>query len=495
MLFNSPEFIFAFLPVVLVIFFWIAARSHELAAAWLTSASIFFYGWWNAEFVVLLLASITFNYGMGYALSSTKGTSTSRVLLITAIGVNVSLLLYFKYVNFFIDIINDTTPYHLGFLDIVLPLGISFFTFTQIAFLVDTYRGIAHEYSFSHYALFVSYFPHLIAGPVLHHKEMMPQFAAARTYQFNTLNFVDGTTLFLLGLFKKVVLADRLGVFASSGFYAAASGHKLGFFEAWSAVLCYTLQIYFDFSGYSDMAVGLGRMFNIELPINFFSPYKARSITEFWRRWHITLSRFLRDYLYIPLGGSRRGNPHRYANLMATMLIGGLWHGAGWTFIIWGGLHGVYLVINHAWDRFISFPKEFPGSWITDLLSWSVTFFAVVLAWVFFRADTLHSAISIIESMFGLHGSLLPDQIISFLPILSHVAKGAGTIGFLADGTVMGFIEMTLLVTLCMMIVLFAPNLYQLSPRTRILLLIPTCAMSIQAVLFSESMHFLYFQF
>ena len=269
--------------------------------------------------------------------------------LLVAIAANLALLAYYKYAIFFVANAQRLIG-HVGPLpEIVLPLGISFFTFTQIAFLVDAHRGLAREYSFTHYTLFVTYFPHLIAGPILHHREMMPQFDRRSTYTLDWDNVAVGLTMFIIGLFKKTVIADDMAAFASPAFDAAAGGTQLTLLEAWGAALAYTFQIYFDFSGYTDMALGASRMFGIVLPLNFRSPYKAANIIDFWRRWHITLSRFLRDYVYIPLGGNRKTVPRRYENLLLTMLVGGLWHGAGWTFVFWGALHGIYLVVNHGW--------------------------------------------------------------------------------------------------------------------------------------------------
>ena len=267
------------------------------------------------------------------------------------------------------------------------------------------------EYNFVHYALFVTYFPHLVAGPILHHKEMMPQFAERETYRFSYENLAVGSTIFIIGLFKKVVLADGIAVYVGPVFGAPAGGIQLTFLEAWAGALCYCLQLYFDFSGYSDMAIGLSRMFGVVLPLNFHSPYKAVNIIEFWRRWHMTLSRFLRDYLYIFLGGNRKGAVRRYVNLLLTMLLGGLWHGAGWTFVIWGALHGTFLAINHSWQalrRALGQDPEQPLSGFAHVFSVIITFLVVTVAWVFFRSDNVESAIAIIKAMVGLNGFNLP---------------------------------------------------------------------------------------
>lgn len=412
MLFNSYGFIFIYLPIVLLGFFWLARVGENLSAAWLACASLFFYGYWNPNYVLLLLLSIISNYAFGLWIARTDLIIKNRRLnkkqvLIGAITANLLLLAYYKYANFFVDSINGVADVNWQIAEIILPLGISFFTFTQIAFLVDTYQGKVKEFNFIHYTLFVTYFPHLIAGPVLHHKEMMPQFALTSTYRFKYENMVVGCAIFFIGLFKKVVLADGLSMFVGPVFNAPGIGVHLTFIEAWGGALCYTLQLYFDFSGYSDMAIGLSRMFGVVLPLNFHSPYKSVNIIEFWRRWHMTLSRFLRDYLYFALGGNRKGTSRRYINLMATMLLGGLWHGAGWTFVIWGGLHGVFLSLNHAWHalrRRLGQDPEQPLSKPAHLMSVLFTFLVVSFAWVFFRADDLHHAMTIVQAMLGQNG-------------------------------------------------------------------------------------------
>jgi alginate O-acetyltransferase complex protein AlgI len=414
-LFNSYTFIFLFLPVTFLVFFQIGRYSRPLAALWLFAASLFFYGWWNPAYVGLLLASIFFNYAIGMALSREHANvhiKRKKWILGFGISTNLGLLGYYKYTNFFIESTN--TALNLGWhIDpIILPLGISFFTFTQIAFLVDAYRGEVKEPNLIHYGLFVSYFPHLIAGPVLHHKEMMPQFALPATYRIDWKNLSVGLSIFSIGLFKKVVLADGIAPFASPVFAAATNGHTLTFLEAWGGALSYTFQLYFDFSGYSDMAIGISRLFGVRLPLNFDSPYKSLNIIEFWRRWHMTLSRFLRDYLYFALGGNRKGPARRYLNLMATMLLGGLWHGAGWTFIMWGVLHGFYLVINHAW-RLVrkALGHDLKRSTLLGrFASMTLTFVVVVIGWVFFRAENFDAALSILKGMAGLNGANLPGS-------------------------------------------------------------------------------------
>lgn len=414
MLFNSYIFIFAFLPIVFFGFFRIGRGSHALASLWLAVASLFFYGWWDIRFVSLLLGSIVFNYSAGYLIGHKIARSSvrqSKVLLASAVSANLILLGYFKYANFFAENLSSLAGASLSLGEVILPLGISFFTFTQIAFLVDTYQGKVKEYNFVHYTLFVTYFPHLIAGPVLHHKEMMPQFAKRNVCHLDWGNVAVGLSIFVLGLAKKVLIADSLAEFATPIFGSVAAGGQPMLFEAWVGALAYTLQLYFDFSGYSDMAIGLSLMFNVRLPMNFNSPYKATSIIDFWRRWHMTLSRFLRDYLYIPLGGSRNGKFQRYLNLMITMLLGGLWHGAGWTFVIWGGLHGFYLIVNHAWRGFKEKMRWGHGGSLMKLSAGALTFLAVVVGWVFFRADSFSSASTMLHGMAGLNGVSLPASL------------------------------------------------------------------------------------
>lgn len=419
MLFNSYEFVFLFLPVAFVVFVLLAQRSHHLAALWLVAASLLFYGWWNAKYVALLLMSIGMNYAMGYTIARAGKTANTgnlaRRLLAIAITLDLILLGYFKYWNFFVATAGSLTGSDWTMGQIVLPLGISFFTFTQIMFLVDVYRGITREFNFVHYVLFVTYFPHLIAGPIIHHKQVMPQFADPLIYRLNWENVGVGATYFTIGLSKKVLLADSLAEYATPVFGAARDGAAMTLFSCWIGVVAYSFQLYFDFSGYSDMAIGLSKMFGVDLPLNFNSPYKAHSIREFWERWHMTLSQFLRDYLYIPLGGSRGGLLRGLRNLMITMLLAGLWHGANWTFVIWGALHGFYLLVNHAWRYFVPESYGFPSRAASTLL----TYFAVTIAWVFFRAETVSTALGILKGMAGLNGLSLPMALSWISPYLA----------------------------------------------------------------------------
>lgn len=375
------------------------AVSDRLPFLWLLAVSLFFYSWWEARYLLLLLVSIVANYGLGNLISRSTG---HRFWLIVAIAFNLALLGYFKYAFFVLDNLSWLLPQTWSSSTIVLPLAISFFTFQQIAWLVDISRKSAKAPSFLNYALFVTFFPQLIAGPIVHHSEMMPQFEKRSSKRLMIDNLNIGFTLFALGLFKKVVLADQFALYSDPVFDAALRGESLSMLEAWAGTLAYTLQLYFDFSGYSDMAVGLARLFGIILPINFFSPYKAINIREFWQRWHITLSRFLRDYLYIPLGGNRSKPARVSANIVITMLLGGLWHGASWTFVAWGGLHGCYLLI-HRW-YFARNHRKVPGVAPGALFGGFCTFLAVTLAWVLFRAETFSSAIIVYRGLFGVSG-------------------------------------------------------------------------------------------
>ncbi len=446
MLFSSFTFVFQFLPAVLLAF--AAARRHSSRAGILVllGASLFFYGAWRPIYLLLFLASVGLNFGLGLLMANPRSRRAVGMLGVT---INLAALCYFKYANFLIDNVSTLTGLPLPYADVVLPLGISFFTFQQIAYLVDVMRGAPVERDIVSYTLFVSFFPHLIAGPLVHHAEMIPQFKRGRSGR-SSLLAAQGFAIFAAGLFKKVLIADNLAQFATPVFAHLDAGGGVTASWAWLATLSYTLQIYFDFSGYSDMAIGLALMFGIRLPVNFRSPYKSLSIIEFWRRWHITLSRFLRDYLYIPLGGNRLGETRRYLNLLITMLLGGLWHGAGWNFLIWGGLHGVYLGINHLWRGAVGVGSRHGP---LRLLSWAVTFAAVVLGWVFFRASTVGGAWRALKGLVGLP----PDQA-AFVP--------SGIVRVL-DLPVLAGAEMSLLIgagatALALVCALALPNVPQL---------------------------------
>jgi len=406
MLFNSYEYLLWFLPGTLVVFFLLGRRPLA-AQAWLTLASLFFYGWWNPWHLPLIAGSIVFNFAVAAALRRGAGGG----MLAFGVAANLALLGVFKYADFFIANAARVTGDAPRLLHLALPLGISFFTFTQIAYLVDVRRRKAQEPVFVNYALFVTFFPHLLAGPILHHSEMMPQFAQATNKRPQWDNLAAGLFLLALGLAKKVLIADTFAPIADAGFATPAT---LAAPAAWAAVLAYTMQIYFDFSGYTDMALGAARMFNIRMPINFDSPYRATDIREFWHRWHITLSRFLREYLYIPLGGNRHGDARTAANVLATFLLGGLWHGAAWTFVVWGLLHGLAMVACRAWGRV--------GVPLPRALAWALTFLFVAVTWVFFRATSLENALAMLAAMAG--GNAAPAQ--GALAWLGEVAARLG---------------------------------------------------------------------
>ena len=457
MLFNSSIFILAFLPLTLALFFAAGRFSPNGAATLLGLASLVFYGAWNVRYVPLLLASILTNFALSQILGDTgRQTGIRRAVFAGAIAANLALLGYFKYANFFLDSWSGLTGTTLTLWAIVLPLGISFYTFTQIAFLADTYKSQVREKNFAHYLLFVTYFPHLIAGPILHHAEMMPQFRKKAIYRPDPENFALGLSVFIIGLAKKTLLADGIAPVARAVFASADFGERIEFFRAWGGALAYAMQIYFDFSGYCDMAIGISILFGVRQPLNFNSPYKARSIVDFWRRWHMTLSRFLRDYLYIPLGGSRRSRPRRYANLMITMLLGGLWHGAAWTYVAWGGLHGVYLVVNHAWDwlhKRIA-PNARPAGRFIRSLSVLATFAAVTVAWVFFRSASFAAALRILSGMAGFNGIDLPAKSGAALAARLGMAPVSHT-PYISNTAILGLL---LLLAICWL----APNAYQM---------------------------------
>ena len=407
MLFSSHVFLFLFLPLTLGAFCLLARFfGPKPAKASLTLASLVFYGWWNPIYTLLIGASMLVNFSLGRRIGAevkAGRSGSAHAGLVAAVTANLLLLGYFKYANFFVHNVNAAFGTHWDIGQIVLPLGISFFTFTQIAYLVDVRRGVVCEYDLGDFLLFITFFPHLIAGPIIHHREMMPQFREPKTYRFDWNNLAVGFAIFAVGLFKKTVIADRVSEHAAQVFGATALAGPMDLRDAWAGALFYTFQLYFDFSGYSDMAIGLARMFGIVLPLNFTSPYKAANVAEFWHRWHMTLSRFLRDYLYIPLGGNRHGETRRHVNLVLTMLIGGFWHGAAWTFALWGLFHGVCLSVHHLWHAFWkkrARPALLPP-WLTSWTARAFTFVLIVIGWVLFRATDLRAAGHLLATMSG----------------------------------------------------------------------------------------------
>lgn len=404
MLFNEQSFLFLFLPVVLAGFFAIRAWAPKLTCGWVVVSSFFFYGFHAWEHLPLLAGSIILNYWLGTIIQKTEKPKTTSNLLALGIFGNLGVLALFKYADFFLL----QMGYDEGF-GLLLPLAISFFTFQQIAYLVDLKRCKITNPGFMHYCVFVSFFPQLIAGPIVRCQKIIPQLKTGMLGKFSSEAFWTGLCLFSIGLFKKACLADGIRPLAESIFAASGSGTILSIAEAWVGATAFGLQIYFDFSAYSEMALGIGLFFGLRLPLNFNSPYKAESIIDFWRRWHITLSEFLRDYLYKPLGGNRLGVSRSIVNVMIVMALGGLWHGAGWTFVAWGVLHGCLIGFNHllrAWNKNAAQPDK--KSTINRFFSRMLTFAAVTLAWVFFRSDDFGPALGMIRSMLGFNGIDLP---------------------------------------------------------------------------------------
>jgi D-alanyl-lipoteichoic acid acyltransferase DltB (MBOAT superfamily) len=462
LLFSSIEFVFAFLPLTLGAFVLLRGRFGAVASqAWLVAASFVFYGWWDIRYVPLLVGSIAFNFLVGLGVGDmARAPAARRALLSVGVVFNVALIGLFKYLHFFANTALWAAGSPTRMIAFALPLGISFFTFQQIAYLVELYRGHYPPAPPVLYALFVTFFPQLIAGPIVQYGDVAPQFLRQRQDEPIAGNLAIGLTIFVVGLFKKLVLADAIGPRIDEIYAAVALGAELSLIEAWVLALGYSMQLYFDFSGYSDMAIGLARMFGIRLPVNFLSPYKARSISEFWRRWHITLSSFLRDYVYIPLGGNRTGLGHQCLNLFITMVIGGMWHGAGLTFIVWGALHGGFLVINLLWRRVVPDLGDRAGvvGIAARLLAQSLTFLCVVVALVIFRASTLDGALAVIGGMLGSHGVALPSarQLGILGPLVSRFDLPLTGTPYLLRAD-----ELAVLAVMCA-ITWLAPNIYEI---------------------------------
>jgi len=479
MLFSSPVFVLGFLPGFLAGFFLLGRHAGAQAAlAFLLGGSLFFYAWRDPALLPLLVASIAANYTTGQVLLRRP----SRTLLAAGVAANLLLLGWFKYAGFLSATLGGPR------LDIVLPLAISFFTFQQIMFLAESFSRTRPDAGFVAYAGFVAFFPHLIAGPIVRPSEVLPQLTGPDLARPDPDAIAEGLARFLIGLAKKLVLADTFAAFADPGFNAAAQGAPLTLLEAWVAVLAFALQIYFDFSGYSDMAVGLARMLNVRFPENFDSPYQARDIADFWRRWHISLGRFLRDYVYIPLGGNRASGFRRAGNLMLTMLLGGLWHGAAWTFVLWGGLHGLFLVTHRGWVR-LAGPLPSP-------LARALTLLAVVLAWVPFRADGWAACGAMYQGLAGLNGIAVPRLFVSWWPALGAIVTPVAVLPHLGDARTLALPEAAALLALGWCIALVPPNAARMGERARLGTVAAGFALAMQALFLAPgATPFLYFQF
>lgn len=416
MLFNSYEFIFLFLPLSLFGYFYFNYKRLIIASkVWLVFSSLFFYSWWNIIYLPLIVTSVLFNFSIASLLIEfdelKKKYFDKKTILIIGLIFNIGLLAYFKYADFFISNTNSIFNIDIAILNLALPLAISFFTLQQIAFLIDSYEGLAREKNLLNYTIFVTFFPQLIAGPIVHHKEMMPQFVSNKNKVKNYNNLALGFFIFCIGLFKKLVIADTFALWATAGFDSAT---QLNLIEAWITSLSYTFQLYFDFSGYTDMAIGAALLFNIKLPLNFNSPYKATGIIDFWQRWHITLSNFITVYIYTPLVRSFQELTYHKAMFATfiTFLIAGLWHGASWMFVIFGGLHGLGLVINNYWRK--------TKIKLNKIVAWFITFNFINFTMVFFRAEDLKAANKVLNGMFSIDNIMLPARLEGFMPFLNN---------------------------------------------------------------------------
>lgn len=479
MLFNSYLFIFLFLPAtLLMVFLANHFKKANIAALIVISASLFFYGWWNPPYLILLVSSITINFLIARIIKKNK------LVLLLGLAFNIGLIAYFKYANFFIDNVNILFNQSILLERIILPLAISFFTFQQISYLVDAYRGLVDKYSFLHYCLFVTFFPQLIAGPIVHHKEIIPQFYKKNFLKLRSKNIFIGLSLFSLGLFKKVIFADGMSIYASAAFDAAENSVILSIYEAWLGSLAYTMQLYFDFSGYSDMALGLAIMFGFKLPVNFYSPYKATNIADFWRRWHITLSRMIREYLWDPIsltmtriavrsqfGFLRFFIATSLAPTLFTFFWIGLWHGAGWNFIVFGMLHGTYITTYNLWAQLkqkYKYLNFITNKAFASFLARLLTFVCVIVGWIFFRAESFNGATSILSSMFGLNKISVPQSVVTFSGISKEwyldngfIFDGLFSNGVMGNQPINAISYITILIAFCYLM----PNCVQLFNR------------------------------
>lgn len=418
MLFNSFEFILFFTPIVFCGYFFLNKRKlTTLSRWWLLCASLFFYGWWNVFYMPLIISSVVFNFTITQAMIKNRLHDKPIVPLVYLLQLglifNIGFLAYFKYMDFFLYNVNLGLGTHFNLLNLALPLAISFYTLQQIAFIIDSYEGLVEEKNFLDYALFVTFFPQLIAGPIVHHSEVMPQFANTKNKLLNMSNVNKGLFIFSIGLFKKVILADTFSTWVTPGFDHATT---LTFFEAWATSLSYTFQIYFDFSGYTDMAIGAALLFNIKLPQNFNSPYMAVNIVDFWKRWHITLTNFITTYVYTPLLRmfERINFSRMMIGILGAFLISGLWHGASWTFVLWGLMHGLGIVVFHCWKKFIKI-KFHP------FVSWLLTFNFINVTFIVFRATEVGDIFKILKGMLGFNGVTLPVNLTDWFGMLTGI--------------------------------------------------------------------------
>lgn len=451
-LFSSYAFLIFFLPCSFLLYFLASTVSSRTGILSLVALSSFFYAWHHPSYIFLIFGSILVNF---YSASLIlKHIKYRKIIFVADLFFNIFLIFLFKYYNFFISNINMTTGLKLSLLNTLLPVGISFFTFQQIGFIVSIYKKTEKLPGFLEYCSFITFFPQLIAGPVVKHSDYLPQLKNPSTFKLSAQNIAIGGTIFVIGLCKKVLLADNASSIADSVFFSLRSGETLNAIESWLGAISYSFQIYFDFSGYSDMAIGLSRVFNIKLPCNFLSPYQATSIIEFWRRWHISLSSFLREYIYIPLGGNRKGNLMRHGNLMITMLIGGLWHGASWTFVAWGGLHGLFLIVNHLLRQLI--PKPIFSGKIINSIKIMGVFMLITFSWVFFRAGSITEALSVLGSMLNIQSLFLHN------PSATMYSPFGLDMHFLPSGP-LGSVLLKRTLLLCIIgsiTVFFLPNVY-----------------------------------
>ena len=490
MLFNSYEFIFVFLPISFMVYFYLNHKGLTTASkGWLVFVSLFFYSWWNVTYLPLILVSIFFNYKITNLIveynEENKKYYSKKNLLQIGLLFNVGLLVYFKYMDFFITNTNSLLGSDVGLIHLVLPLAISFFTLQQIAYLIDSYEGLVKEKFFLDYMLFVTFFPQLIAGPIVHHKEMMPQFISVKNKVKNYNNIALGIFIFSIGLFKKVVVADSFAVWATAGFDTATT---LNLFEAWATSISYTFQLYFDFSGYSDMAIGAALLFNITLPRNFNSPYKATGMIDFWKRWHMTLTSFITTYIYTPIIRSFNKLTFQKAMLatLIAFIISGLWHGASWMFVIFGGLNGIGIVVNQYWKK-----RKIR---LNKIVAWIITFNFVNITFIFFRAKEWDDAMKVLGSMFSLGNIVIPGMLETKLPFLVDYG-----VEFNLSATNGGGHDWTAIwIVIALVVVLFCNNSMEKSDNFKLdykTVLLTCVCFSISVLSFSKVSEFLYFNF